>query len=122
MQGLNLRISIIQVNNSTDDASGGAIITGSAVYTNVPTRISARRVSQASLEAGLEVPRLFDCIINGQGLTIRERDEIEVTSPTDSPYYGQRMRILAVQRDSRLPSLGHTEMTLSRIDRSRSRQ
>lgn len=122
MQGLNYRISIIQYSVNADDDVGGAIVTGTAVYTNVPARISARRVSQAALEQGLEVPRLFDCIINGQGETIRERDEVEVTSPLDSPYYGQRMRILAVQRDSRLPSKGHTEMTLSRIDRSRSRQ
>lgn len=122
MQGLNLTISIHQNNYAADDDVGGAVITGTVAYSGVAARVSARRPTQQALEQGLEVNRLFDCIINGQGVTVRERDEIEVTGPLDSPYYGERMRVLGIQHDSRLPVRGHTELTLSRIERARSRQ
>lgn len=88
----------------------------------LPARLHARRPSQAALETGLEVERLFDIIVNTQSLVVNERDEVEYEWPTDSPYYGERFRILGIQHDTRRPTRGHTEMTLSRIERSRSRQ
>lgn len=122
MQGLNLQVRVWRNTYSTDDASGGAVITGTVVYSGLNARISARRPSQQALEQGLEVERLFDMIVNTQGLTFLERDEVEVTSPAAHPYYGERMRIMGVQHDSRYYSRGHTEFTLSRIERSRSQQ
>lgn len=122
MLGLNLKAQIWQINQSSDDSVGGSVTTGTVAYTNVPIRLSARRPSQASLEAGLEVNRITDAIINGKGLTLRERDEIEITWPVDDPYYGERFRITGIQLDSRRKQIGHTELTLSRIERSRSQQ
>jgi len=122
MLGLNLKVSIIQNSYQGDDESGGAVITGTVAYSNVAARLSARRPSQQSLEQGLEVDRIFDMIIVGQGLSINERDEVRVDLPTDSPYYLEEFRILGIQHDSRRPSRGHTEFTLSRIERSRSEQ
>lgn len=122
MQGLNIRVTIHRMNPGNDDASGGAMITGTAAYNDIRARISARRPTQQFLEQGLEVNRLFDLIVNTQGLTINERDEVEVTSPASSPYYRERFRVMGMQHDSRHPGIGHTEFTLSRIERSRSRQ
>lgn len=122
MRGLNLTISIFTMANTADDEVGGANLTGTVAYTDVTARISARRPTQQALEAGLEVPRLLDMIVNGQGLVINERDEIEVTAPDGHPYLNERFRVIGLQHDSRRPDWGHTEYTLSRIERSRNRQ
>lgn len=122
MVGLNLRVSFIQNNYVSDDAVGGAVITGTVAYTDIDVRISARRPSQQSLESGLEVNRIFDMILIGQGLSVNERDEVLVTWPLDSPYYGEEFRIMGIQHDSRRPGGGHTEFTMSRIERSRAVQ
>lgn len=120
MLGLNLKVSFIQNSNVGDDSSGGAIITGTVAYSDIPIRLSARRPSQQALEQGLEVDRIFDMIIVGQSLSLNERDEVQVTSPVDSPYLNEQFRIMGIQHDSRRK--GHTEFTLSRIERSRSEQ
>lgn len=122
MVGLNLRVSFTRNSYAGDDAVGGAVIVPTVVYTNINVRISARRPSQQSLEAGLEVNRIFDMILTGQALSVNERDEIEVTWPTDSPYYGEEFRVVGIQPDSRRPRGGHTEFTMSRIERSRAVQ
>lgn len=122
MLGLNIKVSFIQNSYQGDDASGGAIITGTVVYSNISARLSARRPSQQSLEQGLEVDRIFDLIINSQSINVNERDEVRVDSPTTSPYYQEEFRILGIQHDSRRPNSGHTEYTLSRIERSRGEQ
>lgn len=122
MLGLNLKVSIINNTYSGDDGVGGAVITGTVAYTNVLARISPRRPTQAALEAGLEVERLFDMIVIGQGLNVNERDEVYVTWPLDHPFYNDHYRILGIQHDSRRPNIGHTEFTMARIDRSRARQ
>jgi len=122
MLGLNCKVKIHRNNYASDDDVGGAILPGTVVYEGLPARLHARRPSQAALETGLEVERLFDIIVNTQSLVVNERDEVEYEWPTDSPYYGERFRILGIQHDTRRPTRGHTEMTLSRIERSRSRQ
>lgn len=122
MLGLNLKVSFIQNSYQGDDASGGAVITGTVAYSNIPARISARRPSQQSLEQGLEVNRIFDMIVVGQGLSLNERDEVRVDLPSSSPYYLEEFRIIGIQHDSRRPNSGHTEFTLSRIERSRVEQ
>lgn len=120
--GLNLAVTLWRINYQDDDVVGGAIVTGTNVYIDLPARITARRPSQASLEAGLEVNRIFDAVIVGKGLTINERDEIEVTWPIEHPYYGERFRITGIQLDGRRRRYGHTTMTLQRKERSRARQ
>jgi hypothetical protein len=122
MLGLNIEVSFIRNSYAGDDEVGGAVITGTVVYSGIAARLSARRPSQVSLDSGLEVDRSFDMIINGQGLTLYERDEVQVTSPLTSPYYGEQFRIMGIQYDSRRPGRGHTEFTLSQIERSRGLQ
>lgn len=120
MHGLNITVSFIQNNYASDDDVGGAVLTGTVAYTGIKGRLSARRPSQQALEAGLEVNRLFDFIVPGQSLSLNERDEMQVTAPAASPYLNERFRIMGIQHDSRRPNRGHTEFTLSRIERSRS--
>lgn len=120
--GLNLRATIWQMNHDIDDEIGGAMITGTMAYQDILMRLTARRPSPVSLEAGLEVDRFFDMVLVGHGLTIHERDEVQVTWPVDHPYYNERFRVIAIQLDGRRRSFGHTQCTLSRIERSRRQQ
>ena len=120
--GLNLKATIHTMSHSADDDIGGALITGTVAYQDVAIRLSASRPTQASLEAGLEVDRVFDAVIVGRGVILNERDEIEITWPIGHPYYLERFRITGFQLDGRRRPFGHTAMTLSRIERSRSRQ
>jgi len=122
MLGLNTEVTFYQWQYVGDDSVGGATGTYAAFYANTPARISARRPSQQSLDAGLEVVRVFDMITTGQINSIYEKDEVEVVAPAGSPYFGERFRITGLQHDSRRASIGHTEWTLERIERSRSRQ
>lgn len=120
--GLNLKIDIHRMTNLPDDASGGAVVTGTVVYTDIAARFSARMPSQRSLEQGLEVNRLIDVSIVGRGLTINERDEFQVVWPTTHPYFNERFRVMGLQLDGQRPPFGHNELTVSRIERSRGEQ
>ena len=120
--GLNIKVNVWQMNSDSDDIVGGAMITGTMLYQDVAARLTARRPSQVSLEAGLETDRFFDMVIGCDATGVNERDEIEFVWPLDHPYYAERFRIMGIQLDGRRRPHGHTQMTLSRIERSRSQQ
>jgi hypothetical protein len=110
------------MSEDTDDVVGGAMITGTMTYPNIPARLTLRRPSQILLEQGLEVDKVGDVLIQGHSLTIYERDEIEVVWPLTHDYYGDRFRVLGVQRSGRRALYGPLNLTVSRIVRSRSQQ
>ena len=56
------------------------------------------------------------------GITLYERDEIEVSCPNGHPYYGLRFRIIGVQPGKRNYRQAHQHATLSRIRQSRRQQ
>lgn len=120
--GLNLTIDVWRMSQATDDETGGAVITGTVVYSALPASIFSRRPTQESLEQGLEVPALYDMTVNLKNVTLFERDEIEVKAPSDSPHYNLRFRIVGVQPAKRRPKYAHQHVTLSRIRRSRRQQ
>jgi len=120
--GLNITVKIWQMNNDPDDAVGGAMITGTVLFESVKARLTARRPSQFSLDAGLETDKFFDMVIGCDARGVVERDEIEFIYPLDHPYFAERFRIIGIQLDGRRRPHGHTQMTLSRIERSRRRQ
>jgi hypothetical protein len=120
--GLNLKGTVWRMNQSSDDIVGGSVITGTMAYQNLAMRLNALRPSQVLLEQGLEVDRLFNASLLGRDVVINERDEIQITWPLHHPYHGERFRVLGVQLDSRRRRYGHTEITLSRIEKSRSQQ
>lgn len=119
-QGLVLKSTIWRMNQAADDLVGGASLTGTPVANNLPTALFSRRPTQMSLEQGLEVPALFDATVRC-GVTIYERDELEVTCPSDSPHYGLRFRVMGVQEPKRRRGT-EKHLTLSRIRRSRRQQ
>lgn len=125
--GLHMKVSVIQINYSSDDSIGGAVTTGTTVYSNMPASLTLRRPSQQSLEQGLEVNQIYDFTCAARyyrnQVTINERDEILVTWPLDHILYNLRFRVTGVQAPrSRTRNAAPIHCTLSRIITSRTRQ
>lgn len=117
--GLNVKIDVWHMANQADDDVGGAMLTGTVFMQDLEARLSPRRPSQLMLEQGLETERIFDLIVAGHSVTVRERDEIEVVWPLDHPLCANRFRVVGVQYPSRRAKYGPLQFTLSRIERSR---
>ena len=98
--GENTRSTIWRMVNLTDDAVGGASISGTVVHTGVLTRLDSKPTEQVLLQQGYETERTFTAVVVPGWLDIRERDELEITHPIDDVYYGKRFRIVSVQHSS----------------------
>jgi len=97
IQGCNVKVDIWRITETTDDASGGAVITGTVVYSAYPARIQQQEVEMLLLQQGLETPKIFNVTMYPGTLDIRERDELEVVQPYNYQIVNQRMRILNVR-------------------------
>lgn len=97
IQGMNTKMSVWRINFPTDDEVGGAIVTGTSVYTNVRCRIEEAKPQMILLQQGLEIPRIFTAHVVPATLDIRERDEIEVTLPLNHYFYHERMVVRGIQ-------------------------
>jgi len=95
--GLNIRTNIWRMSNNPDDVVGGAQITGSLQYQDVMSRIQANPEEQVILQQGLETERTYTMTCVPGTMDVRERDEVEVSKPTDHVYYGLRFRIVGVR-------------------------
>jgi hypothetical protein len=127
VNGLNVRLEIWRMMSGTpseDDEVGGALLTGSRIYTDVRASLQDSRGAQALHDQGFETVKTVDCILVPETIDIRERDEIQVTHPTNHRYYGKRLRVLEVVGGGTHPSSrhGHLELKLRRIERGRTRQ
>lgn len=74
---------------SQDDSVGGAVPTGTVIYSPVYLRIFTEKPTLALLEQGLETPAMFSAIIQPSQIQLRNNDQVEVTDPNISPYKGQ---------------------------------
>lgn len=105
--GLNCRTNIWRISWNPDDVVGGAQTTGTLQYQDVWSRIQANPEEQIILQQGLETVRTYTMTCVPCTMDIRERDEVEISKPTDHVYYGLRFRVIGVryadhnQRDPR---------------------
>lgn len=124
--GLHMKVNVIEINNNPDDDIGGAIITGTTVYSSLPAVLTPRRPSQASLEAGLETDAVYDftcrATLARANVIINERDEVLVTWPLNHALFNLRFRVTGFQPPRGRARYGAIHCTLSRIRSSRSRQ
>lgn len=95
--GSNCRIDIWRISEDDDDIVGGAVITGTLQYQNVHARFQSDREDIMLLQQGLETLRTFTFTVFPITMNIYERDEVEVSYPTDHKYYGDRFRIVSVR-------------------------
>jgi len=86
-----------------DDSVGGAMITGSSVYTNVQGFFQEMPANQLLLQQGLETIEIFKIRIIPGTLVIYRRDEVQITQPQDHPRYGERFRVVNSQYSSHSP-------------------
>lgn len=107
-----------------DDEVGGAIVSGTPVHTRVRGRMESLRPTQLILEQGLEFVKLWDVVIRPASLNIRERDELEITHPPSHSYFGERFRVLSIERTGMHPkdSRNHLKLNVRHVDFARSLQ
>lgn len=120
--GLHMKVNVIRTSNLGDDTGGGARTTGTVVHNDLASVLTARRPSQIMLEQGLEVDAIYDFTTRAQGVTLFERDEIEVTWPNTHALFGLRFRITGVQPGRKRARFAPLHCTLSRIRESRTSQ
>lgn len=118
--GLNLLVTVWKYTYPADDVQGGALPSGTIVYSMVPARIQAERPTMALLEQGLETPTMFTALLHPGTLVIEENYEIEVTHPTISSFYNKHFRVVGMHHTSTYAddTRGFTFLILRRIERS----
>lgn len=110
---------------SGDDEIGGAVPSGTVLYQNISCRIQSNRPTQALREQGITGIDTYICAIANHTLDVENNNEIKITAPTNSPYYGKWFRIMGdPQRTSTSPSdsRGYLLVNLQRIERGRTIQ
>jgi hypothetical protein len=121
--GYNARADFFSMDASSDDAIGGAIVTGSLLASNQRIRFEPVSISFSRQETyiqGLETERRFTVMITNQSLGIVERDEMVITRPANHPYINNRFRIAAMSHDSIPGARGHIELLVTQVVESRS--
>jgi hypothetical protein len=118
ISGMNIRMNIWRIEFPIDDEVGGAVVTGTLVYRNVRGRLEEAKPQMLLLQQGLEIPRIFTAHVVPATLIIKERDEVEVSVPTDHSFYGKRMVVRGVETLSMRPSdhRAYTVLSLSKKD------
>src|SRR3990167_1983263 len=122
--GLNYRCTVFRITQDTDDVVGGAMITGTAIYTGMEFGLEEQPTQQLLLQQGLETVKTFDAIITPGNLVIKERDEIEITFPIEDFRYGARFRVInarPARMNTRDPR-SFIALTLVRSERAHSLQ
>lgn len=121
----NIKCDIIRNNYSTDDGVGGAVVTGTILWANEPSRMDApisRDIN--TLKQGIETTRGFTFFFHTNRqhvITINEEDVIRISFPTHHPYYNQTFVVRGVTLESFHPSAnGLVEVYTNRIVQSRS--
>jgi hypothetical protein len=79
---------------NSDDVVGGAVVTGTYVYCDVPARMHEKPVDHVFFQQGIEVVKTFQMMVKPSTLMIYDRDEVEITWPTDHRFYGKRFRVM----------------------------
>lgn len=120
--GLNLKFEIVRINYSDDDVVGGAVTTGTVVYTNVFGRLQGTQPDQILLSQGLETDRMFTIMLQRGDLDVRERDYIRVTHPYGHPYYQVDLRVLGVTYSNFVDPRKYLMLSVSRSVRAHSIQ
>lgn len=108
-----------------DDSIGGAQPSGTASYQDVTMRIQSLKPTYPLLEQGVETIEIFTGLIHPHTIDVKNNNEIEITAPANSPWYGERFRVKGSPRRTSTgasDSRGYLLVNLQRIESSRSQQ
>jgi hypothetical protein len=99
-----------------DDDQGGALPSGTVIYTNVQARIFTNKPTLALLEQGLETPEMFAAILTPGTLDLRHNDQYQELAPAISPYINEKFVIVSIQRPSQLDSRKYLRVVMRRFE------
>lgn len=121
--GLNIvgRIWRFTSSKSNDD-QGGAVPTGTILYSPVHSRIKAEKPTLALLEQGLETPEIFTAhlsytLFSPTGtFDVQHNDQYEVTYPPISSYYQKKFVIIGVRHAEFDDGRKYLQVTMRRLE------
>jgi hypothetical protein len=107
---------------NNDDDVGGAVPTGTILYSPVFSRIVSEKPTLALLEQGLETPEIFRATLSYVAYSptgtfdVQHNDQYEVTAPPVSPFINKRFVIIGVQHVSYNDDRKYLRVTLRRLE------
>jgi len=91
---------IIRFSYPFDDTTGGALPSGTVLYTPVFARIFTEKPELALLYQGLETEELFSMILQPGNMDLHHNDQIQIDSPNLSPWINKKFVIVSIQTPS----------------------
>lgn len=118
--GLNQVCQIWRFSYPQDDTVGGAVPSGTVVYSSIDIRIDSKAPTQALLEQGLETPTIYQAIVHEGNIEIEHNDQVQIIAPAYGFFYNKKFRIIGIQRSSNHPFQDRNQvvLTLKRWEKS----
>lgn len=107
---------IIRFSYPVDDDQGGALPSGTVLYTPVFARIFTEKPTLALLEQGLETPELYSAILEPGDMLLNHNDQFQVTAPNLSPYLNEKFVIVSIQSPSMLDNRRYLRVVMRRFE------
>ena len=107
---------IIRFSYPADDSTGGALPTGTVLYTPVHARIFTEKPTLALLEQGLETPELYSAVLEPGDMDVHHNDQFQVDAPNLSPYLNKKFVIISIQTPSMLDSRKYMRVVMRRFE------
>ena len=107
---------IIRFSYPADDSTGGALPTGTVLYTPVYARIFTEKPVLALLAQGLETPELYSAVLEPGDMDLHHNDQFQVDAPNLSPYLNKKFVIVSIQTPSMLDSRKYMRVVMRRFE------
>lgn len=107
---------IIRFSYPVDDDQGGALPSGTVLYTPVFARIFTEKPTLALLEQGLETPELYSAILEPGDMLLNHNDQYQVDGPNISPYKNEKFVIVSIQSPSMLDNRRYLRVVMRRFE------
>lgn len=107
---------IIRFSYPADDSTGGALPSGTVLYTPVFARIFTEKPELALLAQGLETPELFSATLEPGNMDLHHNDQFQVDAPNLSPYLGKKFVIISIQTPSMMDERRYMQVVMRRFE------
>ena len=107
---------IIRFSYNADDDQGGALPSGTVLYSPVFARIFTEKPTLALLEQGLLTDELFSAILEPGNLDLNHNDQFQVDAPNMSPYLNKKFVIISIQTPSMLDGRRYIRVVMRRFE------
>ena len=107
---------IIRFSYNADDDQGGALPSGTVLYSPVFARIFTEKPTLALLEQGLLTDELFSAILEPGNLDLRHNDQFQVDAPALSPWINKKFVIVSIQTPSMLDGRRYMRVVMRRFE------